>query len=775
MLLCIPGLHAQDADTSKVLPVHEKQPAFMENPSVWINDCYNRLNGLYLYQTEREIDTTTLFTKFRDHLVVITMLKNDFYGKSATLNIRTVYNMKMRVADILANITLWQNRIHADNELLVEKSRELLRIKSEIAQFRQHADSLFRFNFKDAVERISARQQTGEALIMNTLRKSTAIETKIVDINTQVYIFYSDICSLLQTKEASLAHRELPPIWKSPPSVYPSTIRNVLTDSFQQTLESVKYYGEMSLWRIIIFRLMILLLCLVPIKLFNNEQRKQKILSGTDFTFLAKFPKTASVIMGMALSPIIFVHPPHAFLEFILIGLVFTVTMLTFKNYPKLNKTLIVLLIVSFLILYLINFFVTPTFPGRLMYTMSILLLVPIYLVYKQLPSYGLEYEKEVRLMLIILAIHLVAGWILVILGYYTLGRSVILSAYLLLILSMILRIAVYTLLDYIDIIAYFFNKRAKTVKINAKFVHARTKPLLFMLAGIFLVIAYLFNMNIFDLVKLGIKDIMLMPRKIGSASFTLWSIMLFFASVYFSFILASLLRHTFDPQHEQTVEKRSSLGSYLLLLRLLILCAGFTIGILASGLPLTNFTILLGAMGVGIGFGLQNIVSNLISGLIIAFERPFVVGDVLEFGTETCKVKEISLRATMVSTSDGADILIPNNTLLSENLKNWTISNKQRFLEMKVQTTHHVNPEHAMNIIGKCLEGTENIILERCVVVLSEINDTGLVFSVKILVTDLANGSKIRSHLLSAIHAAFHENNIRFPKKNTHQEETAG
>jgi small-conductance mechanosensitive channel len=700
------------------------------------------------------------------------MLKSSFYGRSNTLNIRTVYNMKMRVADILANISQWQGRIHDDNELLAEKSREMFRLRSEISDFRQNADSLFRITFKDAVDKISIRQQTGEVLFLKSLSKNIAIENKIVEINTQVFLFYSDICSLLQLKEASLIKSELPPIWNSPPSVYPRSIWQVLSDSFQQTLESVKYYGEMSLWRIIIFRGMILLLCLIPIKLFSDEQRKKKILGGTNFTFLAKFPKTASVVMGMALSPVIFVHPPHAFLEFILIGLVFTVTMLTFKNYPKLNKVLIGILITSFLVLYLINFFVTPTFPGRLIYVLSIFLLIPLYLTYKQLPSYELEYEKEVRLMLFILAIHLVTGWILVVLGYYTLGRSVILSAYLLLILSMILRIAIYTMLDYLDIIAYFFNKRVKTVKINAQFVRSRSKPLLLLLAGIFLVIAYLFNMNIFDLVKLEITDILLTTRKIGSTSFTLISILLFFISVYLAFLLASLLRHTIDPQPDQTVEKRSSLGSYLLLLRLLILCAGFTVGILASGLPLTNFTILLGAMGVGIGFGLQNIVSNLISGLIIAFERPFVVGDVLEFGDETCKVREISLRATMVSTSDGADILIPNNTLLSENLKNWTISNKQRFLEMKIQAMHSADPAVVTAVIGKCLANTGNIIQDRSIVLLSEINETGLVFTIKILVTDLANASKIRSGLLSEIHTAFHENNIRFPQKNNQQED---
>ncbi len=768
LFLLIYGYAFSGQNPVKIDPLSLKSgaPAWVNNPASWINECYNHLNGLYLYQAEIKTDTSELFTKFREHLVIITILKKEFYGHEKSLNIRTVYNMKMRVADILASITKWQHAIHKENELMVDRAKEIILIRNEITQFREKSDSAFRVNFYESVNVLSARQLQGEKLILDALRKSTAIENKIVDISSQVYLFYTAISNLLQDKEAVLIERELPPIWQSPPSAYPSGIGNVLSASFHQTLESVKYYGEMSLWRIIIFRVLIVILCMIPIKIFNDERRKKKILADTQFTFLAKFPKTASVVMGMALSPFIFVHPPHAFMEFILIGLTFTVTMLTLKNYPRLNKTLLILLVSSFLVLYMINFFVTPTFPGRLVYASSILLLIPLYLIYKQLPGYGLEYEKTVRFLIIFLALHLVAGWSLVIIGNYTLGKSVILSAYSLLIISMILRIAIYTLLDYLEIIAYFFNKRIKMVKINASFVHRKTKPLLFIFAVIFLVVAYLFNMNMFDLVKSDLNDFMHKTREIGNASFTVMSILLFFVSIYLAFIIASLIRHTFDPQHDETVKKRSSLGSYLLLFRLLILCAGFVIGILASGLALTNFAIFLGAMGVGIGFGLQNIVSNLISGLIIAFERPFVVGDVLDFGSETGKVKEISLRATMVSTYDGADILIPNNTLLSENLKNWTISNKQRLVELKVQTVHNVNPANVIEIIRHCMLDHKNILNERSDVLFSEINDTAFIFTVKLLITDLSNGSSIKSKLLSAIQSEFVKQNIGFPKR---------
>jgi small-conductance mechanosensitive channel len=127
--------------------------------------------------------------------------------------------------------------------------------------------------------------------------------------------------------------------------------------------------------------------------------------------------------------------------------------------------------------------------------------------------------------------------------------------------------------------------------------------------------------------------------------------------------------------------------------------------------------------------------------------------------------VKEISLRATMVATSEGADILIPNNTLLSQNLKNWTISSKQRLIELKLKTCHDTIPEEVMSVIGSCMDDLTDIIRPKSVVVLSDINETGFVFTIRLLITDLAQASAVRSQLLTSVSSAFGEKGIGFAK----------
>lgn len=103
----------------------------------------------------------------------------------------------------------------------------------------------------------------------------------------------------------------------------------------------------------------------------------------------------------------------------------------------------------------------------------------------------------------------------------------------------------------------------------------------------------------------------------------------MFIADIGVAIYIANLLNKALDTDdNRKHSSKRTSIGSVMLLLRFTIICTGFIIGIIASGLPVTQLTVLMGTLGVGIGFGLQNIFNNLVSGLIIATEKPEAVGD---------------------------------------------------------------------------------------------------------------------------------------------------
>ena len=119
--------------------------------------------------------------------------------------------------------------------------------------------------------------------------------------------------------------------------------------------------------------------------------------------------------------------------------------------------------------------------------------------------------------------------------------------------------------------------------------------------------------------------------------------------------------------------------------LHYLLLLLVFFFAVNAGGVELNKFTVLTGALGVGVGFGLQNIVNNFVSGLILQFERPIHIGDVLEIDGTTGKVTRIGIRSSTVKTFQGAEVIIPNANFISGKVINWTLSESLRRVELPV------------------------------------------------------------------------------------------
>src|SRR5690606_36363327 len=108
------------------------------------------------------------------------------------------------------------------------------------------------------------------------------------------------------------------------------------------------------------------------------------------------------------------------------------------------------------------------------------------------------------------------------------------------------------------------------------------------------------------------------------------------------------------------------------------------------------------GALGVGIGFGLQTVVNDFVSGLILMFERPVQPGDIIDVDTLQGRVMEIGLRATRVRTWEGAEVVVPNGTLLAGNLVNWTLSDSSRRVDVTVGVAYGTNVRRVLELLTR-------------------------------------------------------------------------
>jgi potassium efflux system protein len=132
------------------------------------------------------------------------------------------------------------------------------------------------------------------------------------------------------------------------------------------------------------------------------------------------------------------------------------------------------------------------------------------------------------------------------------------------------------------------------------------------------------------------------------------------------------------------------------------------------AGIELNKFTVLTGALGVGLGFGLQNVVNNFVSGLILLFERPIHVGDTVDVGGLVGIVRRIGARSSTVVTLQGAEVIVPNSNLLSNQVINWTLSSQWRRVDVPVRVAYGTDPERVIKLLVSVAESHPGVLLER-------------------------------------------------------------
>jgi small-conductance mechanosensitive channel len=184
------------------------------------------------------------------------------------------------------------------------------------------------------------------------------------------------------------------------------------------------------------------------------------------------------------------------------------------------------------------------------------------------------------------------------------------------------------------------------------------------------------------------------------------------------------------------------------------------------------RLALMVGALGVGIGIGLQDIVNNVVSGLILLFERPVQVGDTVELGTVRGEVRRIGIRSSTVRTFDGAEIVIPNSKLVSESFVNWTLSDRQRRIEIPVGVAYGTDPDRVIELLDRVVRARPEFLAEPPPVVLFErLGESSLDFLVRVWTPDFDTSRRLHSLLLLDIHRALRDAGIEipFPQRDLH------
>jgi small-conductance mechanosensitive channel len=246
------------------------------------------------------------------------------------------------------------------------------------------------------------------------------------------------------------------------------------------------------------------------------------------------------------------------------------------------------------------------------------------------------------------------------------------------------------------------------------------------------------------------------------SPGFVLTVIFVLYGAILFSRAVQALLLQEVLPRYK--AEKGVQL-SITRLVHYAILTTGFFIMLRVLGFELQQLTLLGGALGVGIGFGLQAIVNNFASGLILLFERPIKVGDTIQIGTDMGEVKNLGLRATVIQTFDNAEIVVPNSDLITGQVTNFTLADRRIRVRIPVGVAYGTDVSKVLTILKSCADLNPMVLSTPAPTALFlAFGASSLDFELRVWIPEFLDSLTVKSDLNQAIETEFDLNNIEIP-----------
>ena len=249
-----------------------------------------------------------------------------------------------------------------------------------------------------------------------------------------------------------------------------------------------------------------------------------------------------------------------------------------------------------------------------------------------------------------------------------------------------------------------------------------------------------------------------------GAFSISLGDVLAVIVTVWFAFGLSAFLRLLLSEDVFPRVEMRRGASTALpSLIHYLILTAAFFVCLALLGVDLTRVTILAGAFGVGIGFGLQDVVNNFAAGAILLLERPIQVGDTVQMGDLVATVHRIGMRSSTLRTGEGAEVIVPNGKLVASELTNWTLSDRTRRIEVPVAVAYDSDPERVLEVLRDVLAIHPGVLRKPAPeALLVGFGAQGLSFTLSAWVGVFEQWRGVRSELALAVHKALARDGIK-------------
>jgi potassium efflux system protein len=480
-------------------------------------------------------------------------------------------------------------------------------------------------------------------------------------------------------------------------------------------------------------------------------------------------------LVAVAIIPYFYSHPPIIFLEcFFITSLILVLVLVKKTLHQNLFNALLQLFYVT-IIYSASNLLIQITNLDRfLILLLTIASIIIGYRFNKKVNTTPTDYPKNTGFVLKIFIGLQILALVCDISGRFSLAKIIAITAT----YNLWFLISLYFVVEILSqgLLLQFQAKKSTEESavswIDHTLLQVKFRKILNVLATLLWLFFLFQNLNIDDTATDYVTDVLKESHKVGDSSFTFGGFVIFIAVIWLSSVLSKIVSYFYDISVQRAADidalKKKNRTSTLLI-RIGVFTIGFFLAVFASNFPLDKITIIISAFGIGIGFGLQNIVNNLVSGLILAFEKPIQIGDIIEVDNRSGTIKEIGIRSSKLATSDGAEVIIPNGDLISHHVVNWTLSNDNRRIEIMISVAYGSDITKVKNLLKDILIAREDIMPEPApLVFLHNLNESSVDFRVLFWADDITHWLELKSHVLSDIYTVFYKEGIEmaFPRQ---------
>lgn len=726
---------------------------------------------------ERVYDTTYLSVEIPIIERVIERINEGFETEEISFNLQYLGELENLMDGYGLQVNRWQNEINKRTETYLEIGGNISEIQTNYNQRSTTVDSVELPNFNLQWDLLYTRLTKTDSVYRHHHSFALDLQSKLSGLVIGINDVKEEIRNRRQLIRSGLMQKESPYLWQNDLTSESDSILSLIGDSLTLNKVILRSYLNRNFSVAIVIIVLGIGLFVWFSFLINTISREKEfstlILERTKY--LTFSPVVCSLLSTLTLAPYIFSYPPNTLIFLSLLGMAACSTILLRQVLFTKVFRLWLFMVVSLFVFGVSNLLIEHSFQERYyligLSAIGIAVGLNATLLIRKKPD---QYPKYLTYLIYLYLGMQSLAVLFQLFGRFSLAKLLAVTSTLSTMQAIGLYMSVLVIMEalYLQSEVAQSNQKEFTNYLNYKNIYRRLNNIFITLA-VFMWLYFLsLNLSIDDFIYNTIATFLSNVRTIGNSSFTFGSILIFVLVIWFASFLAKNIAYFATIKDSQKADLRDKrLGSSILLIRLAVLIVGFFVALTFSGISLDKLAIVLGALSVGIGFGLQTIVNNLVSGIILAFERPIQIGDAIEVGGRSGVVKEVGIRSSTIQSYDGSEVIIPNGDLLSQHLINWTLSDRKRRIEIIIGVAYGSDLKLVQEVLLEVMKKNEILSVPEPKVFVNNFADSAVEFRLLFWVSNFDTWLGVKNQVMLDTYEAFDASGIEipFPQRDLH------